>query len=439
MGVRKTVVSPMLSTLQIKTAKPRERAYKLADGGGLYLLVQPSGSKLWRYKFRIGRVEGLQALGSFPEVSLAEARAEHASARKLVDQGIHPVQERKRQREALALEYLHRDQGAFETVLAHWDAATSTSLKPGTIQQRTREITNDLLPALGSRPIAGITRLELTEVLKTVEKRAPEVARNLRNYLWGIFEYAIDSGLREDNPVPPLRILKRRKQKNHAALSPPQLGEFLGTMGIAAIEPGTRIAMRLLMLSACRKVEVIGAQWSEFDFKKANWEIPAERMKAGLPHWVPLPKQAMALLAELRAITPQDQKYLFPNRRDPNRPMAHRTLNALMVRLGFDGKGTPHGMRAAFSTHFNGRHANADVIERCLAHVPANAVRAAYNRHAYQQERRLMLRQWADYLDTLHAKHGKRTVLPVPIPTTARKPRRGTRQHRTKRALRNAA
>ncbi|PZQ14743.1 MAG: hypothetical protein DI564_09570 [Rhodanobacter denitrificans] len=175
----------MLTTLQIKSAKAQERAYKLADGGGLYLLVQPSGSKLWRYKFRIGHVEGLQALGAFPEVSLAEARTEHAKSRKLVDQSVHPVQERKRQREALAIEYLHRDKGAFETVYAQWDAATAVGLKSGTLKQRTREITNDLLPTLGGRPIASITRLEVTEVLKTVEKRAPEVARNLRNYLWG--------------------------------------------------------------------------------------------------------------------------------------------------------------------------------------------------------------------------------------------------------------
>lgn len=404
----------MLSILQIKSAKPRAGAYKLADAGGLYLLVQPSGSKLWRYKFRIGRVEGLQALGSFPEVGLAEVRVEHAKSRKLVEQGIHPVQERKRRREALAIEYLSRDKGAFGAIYAQWDEATAVDLKGGTVTQRRREIKNDLLPKLKDRAITSITRLELTAILKEVERRAPEIARNHRNYLWGIFEYAIDSGLLEINPVPPVRILKKRKQKNHAALSPPQIGEFLGAMDFGVNELSTRIAMRLMMLSACRKVEATGAEWSEFDLRRGGWEIPAERMKAGHPHWVPLPTQAVALLTELRAVVPKGQKYLFPNRRNPNRPMAGRTLNALMDRLGFGGKGTPHGMRAAFSTHFNGRHANADVIERCLAHVQANAVRAAYNRHAYRKERRAMLQQWADYLDVLHRKHGKRAVLPPP-------------------------
>ncbi|WP_202841617.1 tyrosine-type recombinase/integrase [Luteimonas saliphila] len=429
----------MLCTLQIKSAKPRARGYKLADAGGLFVLVQPSGSKLWRYKFRIGRVEGLLALGSFPEVGLAEARAEHARSRKLVEQGIHPVHERKRQREALAIDYLNRDKGAFGAIYAQWDSATSVDLAAGTIRQRRREIKNDLLPKLKDRAITSITRLELTAILKEVERRAPEIARNLRNYLWGIFECAIDSGLLENNPVPPLRVLKKRKQKNHAALSPSQIGEFLGAMDFGVNELSTRIAMRLVMLTACRKVEATGAEWTEFDLKRGGWEIPAERMKAGHPHWVPLPRQAVALLTELRAIVPKGQKYLFPNRRDPNRPMAGRTLNALMDRLGFGDKGTPHGMRAAFSTHFNGRHANADVIERCLAHVPVNAVRAAYNRHAYLKERRAMLQQWADYLDLLHKKHGKHAVLPPVPPTVRRKTNSGTQRRRSRRSLRKAA
>lgn len=392
----------MLNTLQIKSARPKERAYKLTDGGGLFLLVQPSGSKLWRYKFRVGGVEGLQALGTFPEVGLADARDRHAEARKLVAQGIQPVQARKRQREALAIEQLHRTKGMFTAVTAEWKAVTEPNLKSGTIAQRNREIKNDLMPSLKNRAIATITRLELTALLKRVEARAPEVARNIRNHLWGIFEHAIDSGLMESNSVPPVRLLKKRSQKNHAALSPIQIGDLLRKLERGTeIEPKTRISMLLVLLTACRKAEVIGAKWEEFDLTLAQWEIPAERMKAARSHWVPLSTQALALLTELRAITPIAQKYLFPNRRDPRRAMANRTLNALMVRLGFGGQGTPHGMRAAFSTHFNSLSASVDVIEHCLAHTPVNQVRAAYNRHAYQEERRVMLQQWADHLDTL--------------------------------------
>lgn len=392
----------MLTTIQVKSAKARERAYKLADSGGLYLLVQTNGSKLWRYKFRVGGVEGKQSFGAFPEVSLAEARGMHGDARKLVAQGINPVQAKQELKIGRAQERLEREKGTFAAVMADWCAATSAGLRPSTVKQRQREIDNDLMPKLKNRSMDGITRLELTALLKDVEKRAPEVARNLRNHLWGMFEYAIDSGLMENNPVPPLRVMKKRTQTNHPALAGDQVGGFLRALDAAtAINETTRIAMLLILLTAGRKAEVIEARWYEFDLKAAHWEIPAARMKAKRPHWVPLSRQSVDLLTSLRKIVPVGREHLFPNRLDPRRPMANRSLNALMERLGFGGEGTPHGMRAAFSTHFNSLGASVDVIEHCLAHVPANAVRAAYNRHAYQDERRVMLQAWADHLDLL--------------------------------------
>lgn len=392
----------MLTTLKVKSAHPSERAYKLADSGGLFLLVQPNGSKLWRYKFRVNGVEGLQALGAFPEVSLADARHEHAEARKLVAKGVHPVQARRQNRDAKVRADLHRTKGSFAAVAADWNAATASSLRPATIGQRNREIDKDLIPRFKDRPISGITRLELMAALKEVEKRAPEVARNLRNYVWAMFEYGIDSGLIEDNPVPPVRVLRKRSQSNHPALSPKLLADFLRKLdAVITINDQTRIAMLLVVLTACRKTEVVGAKWSEFNPSMTEWEVPAERMKAGRAHWVPLSKQAARLLSTLRSIVPISSEFLFPNRDDPKRPMADRSLNALMERLGFGGDGTPHGMRAAFSTHFNGSGANIDVIEHCLAHVPSNRVRAAYNRHAYRAERRAMLQAWADHVDKL--------------------------------------
>lgn len=392
----------MLSSLRIKTARPETRPYKLADSGGLYLLVQPNGSKLWRYKFRVNGTEGLKALGAFPEIGLSEARGLHGDARKLVVQGISPVEAQREQKVVQAREQLERVFGTLGAVAADWGAATAADLRPSTVKQRAREINNDLLPKLKSRPVGGITRLELTALLKEVEQRAPEVARNLRNHLWGIFEYAIDSGLIESNPVPPLRVMRKRHQKNHAALTSDGMGNFLRTLDAnATINEETRIAMLLVLLTACRKAEVIEARWEEVDLGNAQWEIPAARMKAKRPHWVPLSCQAVALLSRLRALVPEGRDHLFPNRLDPRRPMANRSLNALMERLGFGGEGTPHGMRATFSTHFNRIGGNIDVIEHCLAHVPANAVRAAYNRHAYQDERRAMLQSWADHLDQL--------------------------------------
>ena len=404
----------MLTTLQIKSAKPTAHAFKLADTGGLFLLVQPNGSKLWRYKFRLNGVEGLQALGAFPQVSLADARHAHAESRKLVANGIHPVQARRDERESRAHAELHRVKGSFGAVWADWNAATGADLRPATVLQRNREIEKDLTPRFKDRPISKITRLELTTALKEVETRAPEVARNLRNYLWGIFEYAIDSGLIADNPVPPVRVLRKRNQENHPALSPELLGEFLRKLdAVDTIHEETRIAMLLVVLTACRKGEVTGGKWSEVDLKVGEWEIPADRMKAGRAHWVPLSRQCVRLLQELRALVPEGSVHLFPNRLDPDRPMADRSLNALMERLGFSGDGTPHGMRATFSTHFNASGASIDVIEHCLAHVPGNRVRAAYNRHAYKVERRDLLQTWADRVDKLRSGRPLRTLDPL--------------------------
>ena len=197
-------------------------------------------------------------------------------------------------------------------------------------------------------------------------------------------------------------MLRNRNQTNHPALSLDLLGEFLRKLdAVDTIHEQTRIAMLLVVLTACRKAEVTEAKWSEIDLQAAEWEIPASRRKARRAHWVPLSRQCMNQLQELRALVPDGSVYLFPNRLDPDRPMADRSLNALMERLGFSGDGTQHGMRATFSTYFNAAGASIDVIEHCLAHVRGNRVRAAYNRHAYQAERRHLLQTWANCVDQL--------------------------------------
>ncbi len=412
----------MLTTLQIKSAKPAERPYKLSDAGGLFLLVQPGGSKLWRYKFRLNGVEGLQALGAFPEVSLSDARLAHADSRKLISAGVHPIHAKREAQERQAREEALRAKANFGVVFEDWNSASSANLRPVTVKQRNREIEKDLFPRFRDRPIQEITRLELTAALKEIEARAPEVARNLRNHLWGIFEYAIDSGLIENNPVPPVRVLRKRNQKNHPALTMDMLGDFLRKLDALDLgQEQSRMAMLLVTLTACRKAEVTGARWDEIDLESGEWEIPASRMKANRTHWVPLSRQAVELLSKLREIVPPECDFLFPNRHDPTRPMAGGTLNAIVVRLGFAGDGTPHGMRATFSTHFNAIGANIDVIEHCLAHVPVNRVRAAYNRHVYQTERREMLQAWADHLDDLLA-GTNRTPAGKTVRVAARKP-----------------
>ncbi len=338
------------------------------------------------------------ALGTYPDVNLATARTMHRAARAQVAAGENPVQIRRQESQKARQAELQAKTGAFQNLAAVWGAITEPNLAPLTIKQRDRELNKHLLPALGQRHISEITRIEIAALLKRVEVRAPEVARNLRNYLSGIFEHAIDMGMLNASPVPPPRILKKRRQISHAALPAERLPEFLRMLGSVNVSPETRTALQLVILTACRKVEVAGARWDEFDLDAAEWIIPAERMKARREHWVPLSRQAVALLRELRRH--QTGPLLFPNRNDRTRPMAERTMNAVLYRNGYHGE-TIHGFRSVFSTHFNQLGANPDVVERCLAHAPRDKVRAAYNRHQYRQERRQLLQQWADYLDGL--------------------------------------
>lgn len=391
-------VQRQLSETQIKNAKARETPFKLVDPGGLSLLVQPSGAKLWRYRFNLNKVEGMLALGRYPDVSLKRARELHQDARKLVANGVNPVHHRQREK-------LQSNLSTFGVLAATWQTATERRLREATVKQRTRELENDLLPKFKNRPIETITRLELSNHLTTVEKRAPETARNLRTHLNAIFEHAIDVGLISANPTPPGRVLRSRQPKHHLALPAERTGDFLRALDASRINAETRIAMLLVLLTACRKNEVIAAEWTEINLKDKCWIIPASRMKTKREHWVPLSSQVVELLEKLRALVPVQRKHLFPNRVNPLRPMANRSLNAVLSRLGYADESTPHGMRAAFSTHFNKSGANIDVIEHCLAHVPTNKVRAAYNRHAYQEERRAMLQTWADYLDIQRTGH----------------------------------
>ncbi len=387
-----------LTDAQVRNARPNDKAYKLTDGGGLYLYVQPNGARLWRYKFRVNGREGLLAIGTYPDVSLVAARTAHREARTLVANGQNPVKIRQEERRLSEQAELRARTGLFGSVVELWRATTDPQLAANSIKQRDREIKNYLTPEFGRLPIQNVRRVELAKLLTTVESRAPEVARNLRNYLNGIFEYAISMGLIEANPVPPPKLLKKRNAVPFAAMAVNQIPGFLRAVDSCSAEPTTKAAIMLVVLTACRKNEVTGAAWSEFDLEKGEWLIPADRMKTRREHWVPLSRQALAVLAELKSTS--RTPLLFPNRRDPTKPMANRSLNALLERLGFTEE-TVHGFRSVFSTHFNAAGANPDVVERCLAHSPKDKVRAAYNRHQYQDERRAMLQQWADYLDKL--------------------------------------
>lgn len=392
-------LSRALSAAAVQNAKPKERPYKLADGGGLFLQVQPSGAKLWRYKFRLHGKEGLLAIGVYPEVTLKQAREAHNEARAQVAAGINPVADRKAKRADEARQALQADKGLLGSVLAEWKTVREKELSPASIRQQARELAKYVEPKFANERIDRITRLELTELVKSISKTAPEVARNIRTYLASIFEHAIDCGLIDANPVPPPRIIgKRGAQQHHPMLPADSLPGFLVALDKSQITLGTRAAMQLVLLTACRKNEVVAARWSEFDLDTAEWVIPGSRMKTRREHVVPLSTQAVALLKELHQFRTSSE-FLFPHRSRRGEPMADRTLNAVFERLGYGELGTPHGFRALFSTYWNAREANPDVIEKCLAHSHKDKVRSAYNRNQYLAERRTLLQEWANFID----------------------------------------
>lgn len=388
-------IARALKDSEVRNAKPKPTAYKMTDGGGMFLLVQPAGAKLWRYKFRLHGKEGLFSIGGYPDVTLAEARTIHRAARAQVAAGENPVSTRKETRRQAVRKQALEQAGEFMKVANDWRANTDDALAAASIKQRRLEMAKHIEPRFKGQNIANVTRQEIAELLKRVEAKTPETARNLRNYMFSIMEHAIGLGLLDANPVPPPRILKRRQSKSHAAFDLDQLKAFLVALDMDGAGPDVHAAMLLVIMTACRKNEVCEARWSEFDLDAAEWTIPAERMKARKEHWVPLPHQAVKLLRKMRRLTNGD--LVFPNRDDPDRSMANRTLNAVMDRVRVV-PGTVHGLRSTFSTHWNGEKRNADVIELCLAHSPANAVRAVYNRHQYKDERRELLQEWADLL-----------------------------------------
>lgn len=395
-------VSRALNSAAVSAATTKDKPRKLADGGGLFLLVLPRNKSgkhrlLWRYKYRINGREGLYAVGAMPEISLANARQIHRAARWLVERGIHPAHYVREEMERLEADELRQKKNTFAAVTEAWMERDKAQLSEGTLKQRRRELDNDVLPTLARRTITAIRKDELTRLLHQIQGRAPEVARNVRQYLTGIFDYAQDAGLITGSPVPGPKALKPRNQKPHAALSLDRLNQFLKDVDKADCHPQTRIALRLLMLTAVRKHELICAKWDEFDLDKGEWHIPAGRMKMREAHWVPLSSQAVNLLRELRAYSTGD--LLFPNTRNPRKPMAGTSLNAFLGRMGYLDKAKPHGFRSMFSTYCNSANFNPDVIEKCLAHRHKDVIRAKYNRAEYRKEQRDLMQHWADMVD----------------------------------------
>jgi integrase len=394
----------MLTDKEIQNAKPRQSLYRLADGNGLCLEVSPSGGKLWRLRYRFDGKEKMLALGKYPAVRGAAARKKAMEAREAISEGRDPCAEKRveKQRRRIAAD------NSFEAVARDWFAKNAPSLVESTRQKLLRWLEVDVFPWIGKRPVADISAPDLLDIIKRIEGRgAIDVARRVHNVCGRVFRYAVGHGLCARDPSRDLElkdILTAVKAKHHAGITDPkEVGALLRAIDGFTGALTTRCALRLAPYVFVRPGELRHAEWSEFDFDKAEWRIPAAKMKMREQHIVPLSGQAMAVLREIRQLTGSG-KYVFPSERTGERPMSENTVNAALRRLGYtNDEMTGHGFRSMASTLLHELGWPHAVVERQLAHGERNKVAAAYNFAEHLPERRKMMQSWADHLDGLRA------------------------------------
>ncbi|MTV38038.1 tyrosine-type recombinase/integrase [Duganella radicis] len=402
-------LSAPLTDLQPRNAKPKDKPYKLSDGGGLYLLVNPDGAKYWRMSYRFLGKEKLLAFGKYPEVTLAEARQKRLDAKKLINAEIDPSAEKKERRRAAE----ERASNTFEKIAREWHANRLPTWRESTARDTLRRLEIDIFPAIGSRAIDAITHQEMIATLRKIESRgAHEIAHRIKATCARIFSYANQLGIQNRNPAADLKdVLKPVKAGHFAAIQADDLPVFLNAMdrNDQRLYMPTRIAMRLMLLIFLRTSELIETPWSEIDLEKGEWIVPWHRMKRGkltvnpdmTDHHVCLSRQALVLLRELHQLT-GGSMYLFPNQRDHEKPMSNGAILMALRRMGYQNKMTGHGFRAlAMSTikeHLGYRH---EVVDRQLAHAQKDKVAAAYDRATFLEERKKMMQDWADYIDRL--------------------------------------
>lgn len=391
-----------LSDSAIRALKPREKDYRVADEKGLYLQISPAGGRLWRMKYRTsGGTEKKLAFGAYPEVTLKAARDLRDDARKLLAAGIDPAEKKKLERHTAKVSAAN----SFASVAQSYIDKCKREGRSERTTDKQQWLMKLLDRTIGQRPVSEIQPFEMLEAVRKYETTGrTEAAHRALQFASQVFRFAIANQLAQSDPTRDLRgALTSHKSKHHAAiLEPKKAGELLRAIDGYDGHPVTRYALQLAALVFVRPGELRYAEWSEFDFDANVWRIPAGKMKARAEHVVPLSRQALDLLDELRALT-GDGQYVFPSIRTHLRPMSENTVNAALRRLGYSNdEMTGHGFRAMASTLLNesGKW-SSDAIERALAHKDKDAVRAAYHRGTHWQERVDMAQWWADYLDTL--------------------------------------
>ena len=391
-----------LNDRQIRNAKPTEagKKAKLFDGGGLYLEVTPAGGKIFRLKYRIDGKEKTLTIGKYPAVSLSEARQAAENARRLLVSGQDPSeakQQEKRERQAAAL-------NTFESIARRWHTDNLHRWKENHAACIISDFEKDVFPAIGEIQITEISVSDVKAVISAIIARGATVtAEKVRQWIGAVYQYAAMLEITDRNPVAVLRgHFEQAKTDHRPALPREELTEFFCRLILAEIEPQNRIALILNMLTFLRSTELRGGQWNEIDFDAAMWTVPAQRMKHEKtapkpPHAVPLADWTLELLAELKEIT-GNTPFLFPSRTKTDGFISDATISRIIERMGYKGRVTPHGFRALASSILNEQGYNPDAIERQLAHVEEDRIRAAYNRADYMDERREMMQWYSDYL-----------------------------------------
>lgn len=370
------------------------------DGGGLYMELTKAGGRYWRLKYRIAGKENRLALGVYPDVGLKDARDKADAARKLIQSGTDPAAARDADRAKQA----HDAVNTLEAVAAAWLAHQSNRWSHDTKGRIWQTLKADIFPVLGSRPMVGIKPAEVMREVQKIEARgAADQAGRVLQRVKAVYRWAVIHGRMESNPMldlVPSEILKPREVTHRLALSDRDLPDFMAKLDAYQGDPSTAHALRLLILTATRPGEVRGARWAEFHPGEALWIIPAERMKMGQEHRVPLSRQALAVLETMKPIS-GDSELVFPSPSYRSKPLSENTFNSAMARMGYKNIATAHGFRSLFSTVTNEHDRTmGDVVERALAHKDRNKVRAAYLRSTLLADRVALMQWWADYLDT---------------------------------------
>lgn len=387
-----------LTDTALRSSKPRETLYKLSDGRGLQCHVTTQGSKLWRWAYRFDGKQKIMALGSYPDVSLAQARDRSDQARKLLATGIDPMAQRKATKIARRLAV----EDTFAAIAKKWWESWKAARSESHTVYVWRRLEADVFPAIGSRPIADIEVPELVLMMKKIEERgALDIAKRALQTCSQIFRYAIAHGVAKRNPAAEIRpsdVLASRKKEHYARVDAKELPQLLRKIEVYNGSTITRTAIKLMAMTFVRTKELIGAQWSEFDLDAARWDIPAERMKMKTPHIVPLSIQAITLLRSLHTLTGHSL-LLFPGERDHEKPMSNNTILMALDRMGYKHRMTGHGFRGIASTLLHEQGWPHEHIELQLAHQERNQVSASYNHALYLQPRAQMMQAWSDHLD----------------------------------------